>query len=258
MGTVFLNPVKRLWHKVKKVINGQTSRFSRLPLQTLNLSYHTSSTALCHSLFSMGCPSLPNFASERLQKRTCWFTQCLITVSKWLVWQACNSVNDSTSCYDFCANCSYTSINKNDILFLSACLAFLFCADVKWNSCDSQGGEDQATSQEKVHISNANGLHGLQGSWPESRFVYDAGWSIWSHFWTSAMQVAANMRMEYPGLRMGNFYKFVICTFPGKDSLKADRNCRFWKPIFNYVVYKQACRDHDRGGQLATVIGRNC
>lgn len=63
----------------------------------------------------------------------------------------------------------------------------------------------------------------------------------------SAMQEADGMPMEHPDMKVEKLYKFLMSIFPGKESLKPEKNCKLWNPIFNYALGKLDCCDRDSG-----------
>lgn len=66
-------------------------------------------------------------------------------------------------------------------------------------------------------------------------------------FSPSAIRNAAEMHIEYPGMKVERLYQFLMSTFPDKEALKAEKNGMLWSPILKYAVVKLDRLDCDRG-----------
>lgn len=68
-----------------------------------------------------------------------------------------------------------------------------------------------------------------------------------SLFSRSCILVAADMCMEYVGMKVVKLYEFVMFMFPCEEALEDEKNRTLWTPIFHSTVDKLDRRDRDCG-----------
>lgn len=115
-------------------------------------------------------------------------------------------------------------------------LAFPLCCNVKWAEYDILAELHLNKSQRDY----TSGLLVVEMA-RKNAWLTHVGSALFNGiadtlFATSAVQEAAGMRMEYPGLKVHEQFQSVMPTSLGDEALEVEKNRTLWEPILYYPV----------------------